>query len=66
MMIYGCETWSISVNMEKRLKCAENWCLRRIHWIHWTDHVSNEDLWLRMGTFNSNPDLLPTVIKRQL
>ena len=44
VMVYGCETWSISVNMEKRLKCAENWCLCRMLKIHWSDHVSNDDV----------------------
>ena len=65
-MIYGCETWSISVIMEKRLKCVENWCLRRKLKTQWCDHVSHEDLWLRTGAFSSKPDLLPTIIKRQL
>ena len=47
-------------------KYAENWCLRLMLTVHWSDDVSNEDLWLRTGVFSSKPDFLPKIIKRQL
>ena len=52
--------------MEKKLVCAENWCVRRMLNIHWSDHVSNEELRRRQDLMGIKPELLPTVIKRQL
>ena len=46
--------------------CAENWCVRRMLNIHWSDHVSNEELRRRQDLMGIKPELLPTVIKRQL
>jgi len=28
--VYGCETWSLTVREERRLRVFENWVLRRI------------------------------------
>jgi hypothetical protein len=28
--LYGCETWSLTLREEKRLRVFENWVLRRI------------------------------------
>ena len=66
VMLYGCEAWSITTKMEKKLVCAENWCVRRMLNIHWSDHVSNEELRRRQDLMGIKPELLPTVIKRQL
>jgi len=30
VVLYGCETWSLSLREERRLRVYENWMLRRI------------------------------------
>jgi len=42
--------------------CADNWCLRRILHIHWTDFVSNEEVRSRTG----QPFLSDTIRGRRL
>ena len=30
VVLYGCETWSLTLREERRLRVCENWVLRRI------------------------------------
>ena len=32
VVLYGCETWSLTLTEERRLRVFENWVLRRIFW----------------------------------
>ena len=41
MLMYGVETWFISINMQRKLKAAEMWFLRRMLRIFWKDKVCN-------------------------
>ena len=63
VLLYGCETWTISRNMEKRLEAAEMWMWRRVLNVSWTERVRNERILERMGT---ERELLKTIRKRQL
>ncbi|XP_042870688.1 uncharacterized protein LOC122252328 [Penaeus japonicus] len=38
ILTYGCECWTISTQMERRLEAVEMWFLRRIFRISWVDH----------------------------
>jgi hypothetical protein len=46
--LYGVETWTLRAVNQKHLECSEMWCWRRMEKISWTDHVSNEDVLLRV------------------
>ena len=63
VLLYGCETWTVSRSMEKRLEAAEMWIWRRVLNVPWTDRVRNERILERMGT---ERELLVTIRKRQL
>ena len=63
VLLYGCETWTISRNMEKRLEAAEMWMWRRVLNVSWTERVRNERILERMDT---ERELLKTIRKRQL
>ena len=41
---YGCETWTVSKEMEKTSNETEIWLLRRISRIGWTSHTTNGQL----------------------
>jgi hypothetical protein len=41
VVLYGCETWSLILREERRLKVFENWVLRRIFWPR-RDEVTRE------------------------
>jgi hypothetical protein len=41
VLLYGCETWYVTRNIERKLQFFINRCLR----IWWPKIISNEDLW---------------------
>ena len=44
ILLYGAETWPLNATLASRLDGFDSRSLRRIEGIHWTDHVSNEEL----------------------
>ena len=48
MALRGVETWVLRAADQKYLKRFEIWCLRRMEKINWTDHVTNEEVLLRV------------------
>ncbi|GFS24620.1 endonuclease-reverse transcriptase [Elysia marginata] len=42
ILLYGCEAWTISKQMEAKLEATEMWFLRRMLRISWTERKSNE------------------------
>jgi len=45
--LYGAETWTLRAVDQEQLESFEMWCWRRMEKISWTDHVRNEDVFLR-------------------
>jgi len=46
--LYGAETWMLRAVDQKHLESTEMWCWRRMEEIIWTDHVKNEEVFLRV------------------
>ena len=63
ILMYGCETWSISSVMRKRLEAAEMWFLRRMLKISWTEKISNERV---LTIANVKRKMLQTIKKRKM
>jgi hypothetical protein len=42
ILMYGCETWTISKKVKQLIEAAEMWFMRRMLRIPWTDKKSNE------------------------
>ena len=42
ILLYGCETWSITSVMQMRLEATEIWFLRKMLKISWADKISNK------------------------
>ena len=61
-LLYGCETWTISGDMIKKLEALETWFYRRMLIISWKENVTNE-VYRRMNTSTS---LLIDIFHRQL
>ena len=49
-LMYGCEAWTITKDMETKIQAAEMWFFRRMTKISWTDLVSNEIVFKCTGT----------------
>ena len=48
-LLYGCETWTIYVAMQKKIDAFETWLYRRMLRISWKDMVTNEEVYRRMN-----------------
>jgi len=44
VLLYGCETWTITKAISKRLDAFDTWCLRKILRIPYTRHTTNETI----------------------
>ena len=62
VLLYGCESWTISKGMEQKLMAAEMWFWRRMMRISWTDKLNNEAVLEKEGV---ERQLLSTIRKRQ-
>jgi len=62
IFLYGSEIWCLTSTLEKKIDALDNWCLRRILHIHWTDFVSNDVVRSRTG----QPLLSDTIRQRRL
>ena len=62
--MYGCESWTITEEIRKRIEAFEMWCYRRMLKIKWTDRVTNEEVLRRAGV--SEKQLFTIVCRRKL
>ena len=62
IFLYGSEIWCLTSTLEKKIDALDNWCLRRILHIHWTDFVSSDVVRSRTG----QPLLSDTIRQRRL
>jgi len=49
IFLHGAETWSITKATEKKIDAFDQWCLRRILNITWSEHVTNYEVHRRTG-----------------
>ena len=61
--LYGCECWTITSDIKKKIEAAEMWFIRRMLRISWTEKKPNVNV-LREG--NVQRSLLKTIRKRQM
>jgi len=62
VFLYGAETWSITKAIEKRIDAFDQWCLRRILNVTWSECVTNFEVRRR----TAQPLLSDTVRIRRL
>ncbi|GFO31937.1 pogo transposable element with znf domain [Plakobranchus ocellatus] len=61
-LMYGCETWTISKQIQNKLEATEMWFLRRMLRIPWTAKKTNERV---LNEANKRRSLVRTIRKRQ-
>ena len=61
--VYGCETWTVSKVMERKLEAMEMWCWRRMLRVSWTERRTNVNILEAIG---SRRELLPLLRRRQM
>ena len=62
-LTYGCECWTITSDIEKKIEAAEMWFIRRMLRISWTEKKPNVNV-LREANVQRSP--LKTIRKRQI
>ena len=62
ILLYGADTWSMTVASSRRLDAFDQWCLRRIVHIPCTAHITNEEVRRRTG----QPPVTSVISKRRL
>jgi hypothetical protein len=62
MAFYGAETWTLQAAGQKYPESFEMWCWRRTGKISWTDHVTNEEVLLRI---NEQRNILNEIRRRK-
>jgi hypothetical protein len=63
VVLYGCETWSLTLREERRLRVFENRVLRRIFGPK-RDRVTGE--WRKLHNLYSSPDIIRQVKSRRM
>ena len=62
-MLYGCEAWVLTKEIQRRILAFERKCYRKMLQISWTQKVTNEQLYDRI---KPKENILQKVIKRKL
>ena len=62
-LLYGCESWTISKEMERRLEAFEMWCYRRMMRVSWTERRTNQSI---LDEIQRSRELMKNIRKRQL
>ena len=60
---YGCEAWTLTKILERKIEVFEMWCLRKMGNFKWSDLISNEKVLQILKTKRS---LLTSIQKRKL
>jgi hypothetical protein len=57
VLLYECQTWLVTCEIQRKLQSLANRCLRYIIKIWWSRVISNEKLWEMTGQININKEL---------
>ena len=67
ILLYACETWTLTIELQRRSKAVEMRCYRRLLHISYKDHITNEIVCTQIQTaIGPYEDLLTTMKTRKL
>ena len=67
ILLYACETWTLTIELQRRIKAVEMRCYRRLLHISYKDHITNEIMCKKIqAAIGPYEDILTTVKKRKL
>ena len=65
VFLYGCETWTLNAEMEKRINSFEMNGMCRLLQFHYTSHTSNKQIRELMTSYIGEHEHLLTIVKRR-
>ena len=67
IFLYACESWSLTAELQRRIQAMEMSCYRKILYILYKDHVTNEQVCAKIQqAIGPHEDLLTIVKRRKL
>ena len=57
VLLYGCETWLVTNEIQSKIQTFVNRCLRFVLRIWWPNIISNKDLWKATGQEDINLEI---------
>ena len=65
--LYACESWTLTAELQRRIKAMKMRCYRKIIHISYKDHVTNEEVCAKIQqAIGPHEDLLTIVKRRKL
>ena len=67
IFLYACESWTLTADLQRRIQAIEMRCHRKILYISYKDHVTNEEVHAKIQQkIGPHEDLLTIVKRRKL
>ena len=67
IFLYACESWTLTVELERRINAFEMRCFRRLLGISYRDRISNDEIKRRISSeIGTYVDLLTTIKRKKL
>ena len=60
VLLYGCESWTLTADLERRIQAFGNKCFRRMLDISTREHKMNDYVWQQVGILVGPLELLPS------
>ena len=65
IFLYACESWTLTAELQRRLQTIEMRCYRKIVYISYKDHVTNEEVCAKIQQAIGSHEELLTIVKRR-
>ena len=63
-VLYACESWTLTVDLERRIQATEMRCFRRLFGISYRDHVTNGEMGNRIREAIGPHEELLAIVKK--
>ena len=63
--LYGCESWTLTADLERRIQVFEHTCYRRLLRIPYTEHRTNEFVRQQVTNYTGRQEPLLAMVKRR-
>lgn len=64
ILLYGCESWTLTADLSRRIQAFEFKCFRRLLLISYKDHKTNEFVWQKVVNYAGDQEPLLATVKR--
>ena len=65
VFLYACESWTLTAELQRRIRTMEMRCYRKIIRISCTDHVTNEEVCTKIQQAIGPHENILTIVKRR-